>query len=300
VAFFLGGIVLSTVVASLAVAPLGAFHFHRSQQYALLTNLVAVPICNLIVMPAALLTLILMPLRLEALPLAVMAKGIDIMSSMAHWVAGLPGAVIHIPEMSMLGFTLMIGGGLWLTLWQTRWRMLGLIAIGGGALTAGWQERPDLLAGRAGELVAVRADDGRLAAIGPRAGNFDLTRWLEHDGDARRARDVLKTRVFRCDGVGCTAEIHGLRVAVARHSAAIAEDCKKSQIVITEHRPPADCARPKIVIDRTRLLREGTHALYLTKDEGDADARIARIETVASRRGERPWSAERDRRQDRR
>ncbi len=51
-AFFLGGIVLSTVIASIAVAPFAAYHFHRSQQYALLANLFAIPICNLIVMPA--------------------------------------------------------------------------------------------------------------------------------------------------------------------------------------------------------------------------------------------------------
>jgi competence protein ComEC len=295
VAFFLGGIVLSTVVASLAVAPLGAFHFHRSQQYALLTNLVAVPICNLIVMPAALLTLVLMPLGLEALPLAVMASGIDMMSAMAHWVAGLPGAVVHIPEMPMQSFALMIAGGLWLTLWQTRWRMLGLIAIGAGALTAGAIERPDILAGRGGNLVAVRGADGHLAATGPRAGNFELTRWLEHDGDARSARDAVRNRAYRCDGAGCTAQAKGLRVAVARHPSAIVEDCAKSDIVITEPRPPTGCTTPLIVIDRTSLLRQGTHALYLAQGEGGAKGSISRIETVASRRGDRPWTAKPDR-----
>jgi competence protein ComEC len=290
VALFLGGIVASTVIASLAVAPIGAFHFQRSQQYALLANLVAIPICNLIVMPAALLTLVLMPLGLESLPLAVMAKGIDAMTATAEQVAALPGAVINISAISDAGFALMIAGGLWLTLWQTRWRMLGLAAIGGGVLIAGGTVHPDILAGRGGELVAVRGADGRLAATGVGRGGFELGRWLQHDGDGRPASEVLKTRAFRCDGVGCTATAQGLGIAVARHPAAIAEDCMRSEIVVTVPRPPRDCTAPLIVIDRRALRRDGTHAIYLTAGDGGV-ARIARVETVAGSRGDRPWAA---------
>ncbi len=47
---FFGGIVLTTVIASLAVAPFGVYHFHKSQQFAVLANLVAIPICNIVVM----------------------------------------------------------------------------------------------------------------------------------------------------------------------------------------------------------------------------------------------------------
>lgn len=296
VAFFLGGILLSTVIASLAVAPFGIFHFHRSQQYALLANLIAVPICNLIVMPGALMTLVLMPLGLEALPLMVMAKGIDVMTATAYRVAALPGAVAYIPEISETSFALMIAGGLWLTLWQTRWRVLGLAAIGGGVLLAGGDARPDVLAGRGGALVAVRGADGRLAATGTRSGNFELSRWLQHDGDGRPPRDVLRTRAFRCDGAGCAVETKGARVAVARHPSAVAEDCVKADIVITEPRPPAGCT-PLAVFDRRALRRDGTHAIYLERDAANGGkARIARVETVAGRRGDRPWTQRPERR----
>jgi competence protein ComEC len=306
IAFFFGGILLSTVIASFAVAPFGAYHFHRSQQYALLANLIAVPICNLIVMPAALLTLVLMPLGLEAVPLALMARGIEMMSATAYWVADLPGAVVHIPKISDAGFALMIAGGLWLTLWQTRWRALGLIAIGGGVLIAGGGARPDILAGRGGDLVAVRDADGKLAASGPRAGSFELTRWLESDGDARRPADVLRSKGFACDSIGCTATAKSLRVAVARHPLASAEDCLKSEILIVGGGRPAGCTKPLAVIDRAALRRDGTHAVYLAEEAGSgavpaqsSAVRIEKTETVASLRGERPWTAksERDRRQ---
>lgn len=290
VAFFLGGILLSTVIASLSVAPIGAYHFHRSQQYALLANLIAVPICNLVVMPAALLTLVMMPLGLEALPLALMAVGIDAMTATARWVAALPGAVIHISEISDLSFALMIAGGLWLTLWQRRWRTLGLAGIGAGVLLAGGGTRPDILAGRNGEMVAVRGTDGLLAATGSRSGSFELSRWLQHDGDGRKTGDVLRNRAFRCDGTGCTATAKGMRIAVSRHPAAIADDCAKSDIVIAERSVPRGCTAPRLVLDRWSIRREGTHAIYLERNAAEGKARIARIETVAASRGHRPWT----------
>ncbi|MDQ8700365.1 ComEC/Rec2 family competence protein [Hyphomicrobium sp. LHD-15] len=295
IAFFFGGILLSTVIASLAVAPFGAYHFHRSQQYALLANLIAVPICNLIVMPAALLTLVMLPFGLEAIPLGLMAKGIEMMSATAYWVASLPGAVAHIPKISEASFALMIAGGLWLTLWQTRWRALGLIAIGGGVLIAGGGAKPDILVGRGGDLVAVRGSNGSLAANGPRAGSFELQRWLDSDGDARRPADVLRAPGFDCDGAGCTATTRDLRVAVSRHPSALIEDCVKADIVISGPPRPAGCTRPLLVLDRAALKRDGTHAIYLEEPTKGAAARIAKVETVANLRGERPWTAHSER-----
>jgi competence protein ComEC len=289
-AFFFGGILLSTVIASISVAPFGAYHFHRSQQYALLANLIAVPICNLIVMPAALLTLVFMPLGLEAIPLALMAKGIEMMSAAAYWVASLPGAVAHIPKISDASFALMIAGGLWLTLWQTRWRALGLIAIGGGVLISGGGIYPDILVGRDGDLVAVRGADGAFFANGPRAASFELTRWLESDGDARRPADVLRAKGFTCDGVGCTAKAKNLEIAIARHPSSFADDCAKAHILIAGPPRPPGCTKPLAVIDRQSLRHDGTHALYLEQDAANAIARIAKIDTVASMRGERPWT----------
>lgn len=290
VAFFLGGIVLSTIIASLSVAPIGAYHFHRTQQYALLANLIAVPICNLIVMPAALLTLVAMPFGLEALPLAIMAQGIDAMTATAYWVAAMPGAVAYIEEISDLSFALMIAGGLWITLWQTRWRALGVIPIAAGMMLIGNGPRPDILIGRDGEIVAIRTEQGNLTATGLRRGSFELSRWLQHDGDGRTASNVLRDTEFRCDAIGCTAVTAGLRVSVARHAAAANEDCRSSDIVITTSTRPPNCARPLAVIDRAALRRSGTHAIYLRRDEGAAKAGIARIETVAASRGQRSWT----------
>jgi competence protein ComEC len=284
--FFLGGIVLSTLIASVAVAPFAAYHFHRSQQYALLANLLAIPLCNVVVMPAALLTMVAMPLGLEAYPLAVMAWGIEAMTWAATFVAGLPGAVMPLRAMPEFAFALMAGGGIWLTLWQRQWRWAGVIAIAAGIVAAPQRDRPDVMFGAVrGGLVAVRGDDGRLAVLADRPKSFDLTRWLEHDGDARTGAEATKARAFRCDGTGCTARIKGLTVAVVRHASAFRDDCGKTDILLATLPAPADCTKPRTIIDTRALRRDGAHALYV-QDDG-----TIRIETVAAARGDRPWAS---------
>jgi competence protein ComEC len=283
-AVFFAGIVLSTLIASAAVAPFAAYHFHKSQQFAVIANLIALPVCNLLVMPAALGALFALPFGLEAYPLWVMGWGIDAMVWTAQRVAELPGAVLPVPAMPTLAFLLMVAGGLWLMLWQTRWRFAGVALIAGGVALAPTLPSPDILIGRDGELVAVRGEGGVLSAVGARSANFELERWLEHDGSPEAAEEAAKARGFTCDGIGCRAQVKGLEVAVARHPAAFAEDCRRAAILVSPLVSPRGCVAPKTVVDFFAARREGTHALYI-----GADGSI-RVETVAQARGTRPWS----------
>jgi competence protein ComEC len=281
---FFAGIVLSTLIASAAVAPFAAYHFHKSQQFAVIANLIALPVCNLLVMPAALAALVAMPFGIEAYPLMLMGWGIDAMTWTAQRVAELPGAVLPVPAMPTLAFMLMVAGGLWLMLWQTRWRFAGVALIAGGVALAPMLPAPDILIGSDGELVAMRGEGGVLSAIGARSANFELERWLEHDGSPGAVEEAAAARAFTCDGIGCRAQVKGLEVAVARHPAAFAEDCRRVAILVSPLVSPRGCAKPKAVVDFFAARREGTHALYI-----GADGSI-RVETVAQTRGTRPWS----------
>jgi len=239
-ALMLGGIILTTLIASAAVAPFAAYHFHKSQQYAVLANLIAVPICNIVVMPAALATFIAMPFGLEAGPLWVMGKGVEGMMWCARTVAALPGAVGFLPQIPAAALALMIAGGLWLTLWRQRWRLLGLLAILSGLMIAPRLRPPDLLVGGQGRLIAVRTG-GRLSALPVRGSRYQLSRWLEADGDSRDARAAMSGAGFICDSIGCTARVKGRLIAIARHPAALRDDCRHADIVVTTLRLPQWC-----------------------------------------------------------
>lgn len=285
---FLGGIVLTTLIASLAVAPFGIYHFHNVQAFAVLANLIAIPICNLIVMPIALVAMLLMPFGLEAGPLWLMGLGIEAMTWCARSVAGLPGAVGRVAAISTLAFGLMVAGGLWLTLWRTRWRLMGLVPIAAGVLMAPLTQRPDVLVGRGGDLVAVRGLDGRLSALPARGTAFDLARWLEHDGDVRPAAEVQKGAQWRCDAVGCTAVVQGRTVAVAHSPAALRDDCRDADVLVLRFTRGSRCEGPMLVMDRQALMQRGARAIYLPPARGAAAH--MRVQSVADLRGDRPWA----------
>lgn len=280
---------LTTLIASLAAAPFGAYYFHKSTQYGILANLIAVPICNLLVMPAALATLIAMPAGLEAWPLQAMALGIDAMTLIAVKVAALPGAVVLIPEIPGMAFGLMIGGGLWLTLWTQSWRLLGVLPVLAGIGLAPLRTRPDVLVSGSGALVAVRGTDGRYAALHTGRSTFELSRWLEADADPRPAREVDSGRVFDCDGIGCTARVRGRTIAIANHPATMADDCAGAALVVAPFNVSTTCRTSKTtsnrayILNKAALQREGTHAIRF-------GAGGIEVTTVAKLRGERPWS----------
>ena len=169
-----------------------------------------------------------------------MGWGIDAMVWVARRVAEIPGAVLRVPAMPSAAFVLMIAGGLWLMLWQTRWRLMGIALIAGGAALA-----PTLRAPRHHHRAGCRARSpcaGRMAslsAVGATRASFELERWLEHDGARRSPEEAAKAAAFACDGIGCRATVKGLAVAVAQHPAAFAEDCRRAAILISRHRQPA-------------------------------------------------------------
>jgi competence protein ComEC len=283
---FATGIIASTLLASFSVAPFGIYHFHQSQQYAMLANLVAVPAVNIVVMPAALATLLAIPVGLEAGPLMVMGYGIDFMSRVAYWVAALPGAVIRVAAIPTLAFGLIVAGGAWLLLWRGRLRIWGLAVIAAGLALTPFEPRPDLLVSRTGTLIAVRGADGRLAALAARSDLFDLGRWLERDGDGRSAASVADNKaaasVFTCDGSGCVAKAGGRLLAVSRHASTLRDDCGRADILVMRVARPANCAAATIAIDAEALRREGAHSLRFNGSR-------AEVATVTGVHGRRPW-----------
>jgi competence protein ComEC len=291
---FFGEIIASTLIASAAVAPLAAYNFHQSQQYAVLANMIAIPVCNLIVMPAALIAMVLMPFGLQWIGLVPMGWGIEAMTWCAGKVGALPGAVGHLPAIPELSFVLMLVGGMWFLLWRTRMRLLGVALVIAGLLIAPWMPRPDILIGQKGLIVAVRDASGKLEAMPGKGTKYDLERWLEYDGDSRTGKDAKTGGTFSCDAVGCIAHVKGATIAVARHPASVTDDCLNADILVLDLPKPEGCAVPRAVVDVFDRWRNGAYALYLDQNGESPEPRV-RLETVAAHRGERPWSAMPDR-----
>ncbi len=126
----------------------------------------------------------------------------------------------------------------------------------------------------------MRGADGTLMLAPASTGKYSVEKWLLADGDAREASTVGPGS-FRCDPLGCIGTVKGKTVALMRHPAALADDCRRADIVIVPFTVGERC-RAAIVVDRRRLKSGGAHALYVEEFS-------VRTETVAAARGMRPW-----------
>lgn len=262
------GVAGTTLVAGFATAPFAAYHFERVASYSLLGNLLAAPLVSAIIMPFGLLTLVVMPLGLEALPLAVMAWGIEMLLAVSSFVASLPGAEVRAPSIAAASLLLISAGLLWLCLWRLRWRLLGLPAIGLGlVLIPVLIDPPDILVAPDGAAIAVRDHAGLLRVSGARAGSYIVEQFFDEEGGPPADSAALREGV-RCDASACLLlDADGAHVSHILDPAAFAEDCGRVAVVATPLTAPTDCRAP-LVIDAPRLSRFGAHAVRIDVEDG--------------------------------
>lgn len=285
---YLGGVALTSLIATLATAPFVIFHFNRLAIFGLVANLIAVPLTTLWIMPWAILALALMPFGLTALALTPMGWGVDLVIWVAQEVADWPGAVAQLPPMPAWALGLAAFGLLWLTLWRQRWRWFGLAPLMAAAAATLAMRPPDLLIDGRGKLIAVRAGDGSLLLSSARASAMARDAWLRA---GERAETVATfpppggasaDARLRCDGVGCVWRSDHHLVAIARFGDALSEDCRRADVLISLVPVRAPCPAPAAIVDRFALWREGAHAVWL-------NAEGVRIASVNGLRGDRPW-----------
>ena len=184
-------VIVSSAVAGAATAPFAAAHFNRVADFGLLANLLSVPLMGLLVMPAAVIAVALAPLGLGWVGLAAMAPAIRWILGVAHWVAGLDGALTHVPTPPALVLPLLALGALWVILWRGkgRERFAGLLCM--ALAFALWENavRPPVLVADTGGLIGVLGPQGR-ALNKPRGDGFAARAWLENDGDGASQREA--------------------------------------------------------------------------------------------------------------
>ena len=275
---FFGGLLLTTIIASLYTAPPAAWHFHRLPTHGLLGNLAALPVLSALVMPAGLLALALMPLGLEHWPLRAMEWGLSFMLEAAGTIAALPGPWWHVPQMQMPAAVFIGGGLLWMALRHDRWRLAGVAAV---LLGLSWPlaPRPDMLVEERARLMAVRTPAG-LAATPGRAGNFALRIWLRRDGDAAGPKAARSRPGWRCDALMCKAEQAGLRVLYLKDVfrrrgrkkpkdpeaalLAMQDACERADVVVAAFPLRGMCrGQGRVIVDRFDVWRNGAHALFV-------------------------------------
>ncbi|SLN37781.1 ComEC family competence protein [Roseovarius albus] len=268
-------VVISSLVAGLATAPIAAAHFNQIVHYGLLANVLSVPVMGIVVMPAAVVAMCLMPLGLEAIPLWIMGQGLTWILHVAEWVSGLDGVrrLVISPSGQVLPFIAL--GLLFAILWQGRTRVLGFVPVVIGFLIWAGSERPDVLIADTGALVGVMTTEGR-ALSKPRGAGFIAQNWLENDGDmAEQALAAARWEVHKIGG-------SSIRVVQGKREISELKGCDRDDFLVLNKMPPQDL--PCRVIHPGNLKETGALAFYVKA--GDVKEIAARQIT-----GTRLWNA---------
>ena len=275
----LRGIALTSLVASFATLPFAIFYFGRATHYAVLGNLLAMPVMGLVVMPSAAFSVAAMPFGWEHAPLQLMGWGIGLMLTLGRFVSGLPGAVTVTPAFPIAALVLIAFGGLWLLLWRRLWRWCGIPLMLAGTVLAVLAPRPDLLIAPDARTIALRGPDGLLHFLRPPKDRYAAMRWLVRDGDRRVWQDAIGADFIDCDALGCVANRDGLVIASSLRAEALGDDCDRANIVVSAV-PIAACGKPKLVLGFHEITAAGGYAVTLSP---------LRADSINQWRGARPW-----------
>ncbi|MCB1335460.1 MAG: ComEC/Rec2 family competence protein [Roseivivax sp.] len=267
-----GALVLSSFVAGSATAPIAMAHFNMLSHYGLLANTLSLPVMGLVVMPAAVLALLLMPLGAEAAPLWLMGQGIDWILAVAERVSALPAAVSPVLQPGPAVLPMLVLGALWLVLWRGHGRWLGVPLCALAVWLWTGTQRPALLIAEDGGLAGILTPQGR-ALSHAKGDSFVAEVWLENDGDTAVQQDAAAR---------WPVPDWPVRVLRGKRALEAFEGCDTGEIIVANGPLPGDW--PCDVWDAPRLARSGAVAGHLWDG-------VLHMVTVRDRSGARLWSA---------
>ncbi|HEX6071420.1 MAG TPA: ComEC/Rec2 family competence protein, partial [Sphingomicrobium sp.] len=264
--------VLTGLAVELALIPFALFHFHRAGLYGVAANIVAIPLTTFVIMPLEAGALLLDAIGWGKPLWFLCGAAIDGLLRLAHAVASTKGAVALLPSMPGWAFALMVAGGIWLCLWNSRMRFLGAIPAAAGALAAIMSPTPDLLVTGDGRHLAVVAGDGTPMLLRDRAGDYVRDVLSEASGFDGEPVALDTSPYTSCSRDSCVALLRkgaaewrllATRSATRIDWTTLTGACAGADIAVSDRRLPRGCSPRWLKLDRPALARTGGLAIYL-------------------------------------
>ncbi len=287
------GLIVTGVIAEALLSATALFHFNATGAYGVLANLFAIPWTSFVIMPLLVVALALDPLGIAHPFYWLLGKSMEALIALANTVAAWPGSVIRLGLMPVSAYALLVGGGLWLFIWQTRPRWFGVVPIAVGAALALTAQPPDLLVSADGHHVGILidaydAEGPRMALLRERTGDFLRDVWGGVTASTADAA-IADLPAGDCTVDACVARV-GSGPTSLRLLATLSKDrigrpafapaCAAADIVVSDRRLPVWCQPRWLKLDRTALGTTGAVAVWRSP---------RRVATVAALTGDHPW-----------
>nr|WP_168456259.1 ComEC/Rec2 family competence protein [Wolbachia endosymbiont of Ctenocephalides felis wCfeJ] len=275
-------IMISSVIASLATVPYTIYNFNYLSISSIITNLVAIPIVTLIIIPLGIIYVLLIPLGIEWIIVPFIERPIDGVLYMTNTIASLRYLVIPIrtfPASSIIIITL---GLLWLCLWERTWRFFGIFFITLGIFCGAMYRTPDILVST--NNVAIKESDNLLYSLTRKNRNFVIKTWARQNGQNQVLNHTKynnSNKKLKCSDYGCIYNKgNNKSVLLAYKKEGVVESCDRVDLIIQLSKFDYPSCNTK-TIKYADLKTYGTYSVWLT----NSDIKISKV------RSNRPWHA---------
>lgn len=262
IAHYFFSIVLSTFIAGMATAPFVIFHFHEYSTYSILTNLIAIPLNDFLVMPLGLLALLTMPFSLEWLPLKLMGYGIELIYQIASFISGLKFSTIPALNISPVGIAIISFCGFMFMICKSQLRFLFFIPFVCGFILPSHDLQPDILIEQKGNLFAVRYE-GNLYYSSNRKARFIREIWGNTYANQSPTYSLAQLEDENCNPHFCSFSKNRNRVAIVTNRYHLPQNvCQQHDLIVNLTSEQLSCSDKVITRNQLKLL--GNLALWLT------------------------------------
>jgi competence protein ComEC len=258
---------LTSLLAGGASMPFAAYQFGQIQPYWIPANLIAVPLTAFWIMPLGLLALLLMPLHLAPLALIPMGWGIGVMVWITKIIAAWPGALLHIAAIRPSAILVFSVGLIWLCIWRSPSRWLGLMPIMAGLILAVFSHPPDVLISTDATLIAIRSGEAVYVLERPHANRYVLGQWQSVWGETPLIPAACSTATCRLGAVLYT-------------ETPVCPPARGIAVIISPMILPV-CSGV-VIMDRLQAFEQGAMAAWISSSN-------VQLMTDAAVQGRRPW-----------
>ena len=276
--YYVFGVIVTSIVATLVTAPFSVMFFNRFALYSVLSNILAMPLMAFVVMPFGLLSLLLIPFGLDPTVWPIVEWGIATVMHVSDAVASYAYASLYIPSFSDVASTCAVIGFIWLVLCQGGLRWIGVIMIAlAFAITLINQPTKILIAEDMSAILYVDKSEDKLYLKGKMNG-YTKQNWLGALGYSPDV-DIIKLNAVDnidlsngyCDDFMCRFNIGEIYITLLGNVMMLPKACQNTQILIAPF-PVKDRQCPNVdVIDRFDVWRHGAMMITFTNSDYTID-----------------------------
>lgn len=279
---FYGSLFGTSLIAGFATGGFALLHFGRFANYGLLANMAAMSVFPL-VMALGIISLMLMPLGLDGLPLWLMGMLIEMMLRVSDWVSGLPGAVGTVKASAPLTIAT-YGLGFALACFATR----RAVIIGCGVMAISlclWVMTPraDMRISKSGRVSLI--DETLAVTSSAQADRYGREQFARASGEPELSWRNYHDDFANCDALACRFTHKDHVVTIVEAPSEVPDACRDSDLVVLVDRDAGPVARrgcQAMLIDQRVLSRTGGVHLIMTET-------LTLVPIIHPNRRNRPW-----------